>query len=659
MEIAKKRKELERQEREVQSAKEKLNKRSDELDNKTDEELCKANDEIPQSESSKIEAHVNTSEIQNPSRIKKYKNRSHIKLQLPAKDFTVNGQLERIRIPIFSGNKMDFQRWNAAVMSCVDLTSSPPQFKMLRFEACLTGEAGDTIKGIGLLPKACEAAKARLLHKYSGSRRQVQSHLEELKKLKPIRENNAKLELFADVLERAVITLKENGSESDLEGGTLHKIILEKIPERLLRQYYRWLREKQQEESLETLKDWVSKEAEYQIQAAEIRNGISACPRVTTRKMRTERNARSFFSSVNGIKNHRKCLVCAGLHPIWKCEAFKQLSNEDKWRIAKETGLCYRCLGDNHLERSCPRSRQCDAKGCRETHHYLLHFEGSPINQSRLRVDARPYLHPPTMPFSNRETANGAALLTTEGNAAIRSVTMETVGQQESQQEVALRTIPIILKNGNRRLLGQCLLDEGSDTTYVNEDVVEVLDLTSEKERITVIANDKSISFMSGTFKIGLESADGRVDREVTAQTSEQIFGGLKPVNWLKIKQNWSQLRSIPFPKLATPNQIDVLLGADHFELMYSMKEVMGHPNEPYARLYPLGWTAVGKVKALEETDSHYTGCHHTFRLQMEPNRIVSAENGNVELNRLLKRFWDLESIGIVPTNLQLTPENK
>ena len=115
--------------------------------------------------------------------------------------------------------------------------------------------------------------------------------------------------------------------------------------------------------------------------------------------------------------------------------------------------------------------------GCGETHHYLLHFQKSPINQSRLRVDARPYVHPPTTPFSNRETANGLA----EGNAAIRSVTMETVGQQESQQEVALRTIPIILKNGNRRLLVNCLLDKASDTTYVNEDVVEELGLTGEK----------------------------------------------------------------------------------------------------------------------------------------------------------------------------------
>ena len=88
-------------------------------------------------------------------------------------------------------------------------------------------------------------------------------------------------------------------------------------------------------------------------------------------------------------------------------------------------------------------------------------------------------------------------------------------GNQEREQEVALRTVPIILKNGNRRVTVNCLLDEGSDTTYVNEDVINELGLTGEKEPITVkVANDQTIRFMSGTLEIGLESTDGRVDKD-------------------------------------------------------------------------------------------------------------------------------------------------
>ena len=43
----------------------------------------------------------------------------------------------------------------------------------------------------------------------------------------------------------------------------------------------------------------------------------------------------------------------------------------------------------------------------------------------------------------------------------------------------------------------------------------------------------------------------------------------------------------------------------------------------------------------------------------MEPNHINSVENENFPLNSLLKRFWDLESIGILPTYPQMTSENK
>ena len=139
-----------------------------------------------------------------------------------------------------------------------------------------------------------------------------------------------------------------------------------------------------------------------------------------------------------------------------------------------------------------------------------------------------------------------------------------------------------------------CLLDEGSNTTYINEEVVNELGLTGAKERIEVkVANDQTISFMSNTFTIGVESTNGRVNTEIVAKTSEKICGGMKErsVEELTTKQNWNHLKEIPFPTSAKGNQIDVLFGADHYELMYSMKEIVGNKNEPVARLFPLGWT--------------------------------------------------------------------
>ena len=72
---------------------------------------------------------------------------AHTNAQQGASD--PNNQLEQIRNPIFSGDKMKFQQWFAAFSTCVDKTSLAPQFKMLRLEGCLCGEAAETIKGVG------------------------------------------------------------------------------------------------------------------------------------------------------------------------------------------------------------------------------------------------------------------------------------------------------------------------------------------------------------------------------------------------------------------------------------------------------------------------------------------------------------------------------
>ena len=51
-----------------------------------------------------------------------------------------NNQLERIRIPKFEGNKLEFQQWYTAFISFVDETAMTAQFKMPRLEACLGGK---------------------------------------------------------------------------------------------------------------------------------------------------------------------------------------------------------------------------------------------------------------------------------------------------------------------------------------------------------------------------------------------------------------------------------------------------------------------------------------------------------------------------------------
>lgn len=232
-EIEQNREQIQRQEKELHAVNEELNKRRQELEDEIDGESGLQKDFFEEyhplpmqqetsAKSQQLEQEVKTSKKTTMEYVQSAKtpppetSKLHCSRNPPNTDFAtenheMQGQLERIRIPIFSGNKMDFQCWNAAFTSYVDMTSLSLQFKMLRLEACLAGEAANTLKGLGYSLEAYTVAKARLFRKYGGSRRQIQSHLEELKKLQPIQDNNAKeLETFADVLEQAVITLKEN-----------------------------------------------------------------------------------------------------------------------------------------------------------------------------------------------------------------------------------------------------------------------------------------------------------------------------------------------------------------------------------------------------------------------------------------------------------------
>ena len=126
-------------------------------------------------------------------------------------------------------------------------------------------------------------------------------------------------------------------------------------------------------------------------------------------------------------------------------------------------GLCYRCLGDDHLGSACKWNRECRIDGCRESHHRLLHGQKTRNTNQRQGKQS---------PLSNNQTTQtrtggssnqvsgqggvnptidqpqtGVSGLSMEGEANTGLATLETVTEHE-MESVALRTVPIILKNG-------------------------------------------------------------------------------------------------------------------------------------------------------------------------------------------------------------------
>lgn len=149
-------------------------------------------------------------------------------------------QLKRVQIPIFSGDKRNYQCWKAAFLACIDSAPATAEYKMLNLRQYLSGEALKAIENLGYSATAYEAAKDRLERKYGGKRRQIAIYLEDLEQFRNLRPGNAKdLEQFADLLEIAVINLKEAGQHYELGADSLYTKLQRKLPQSMLARYHR------------------------------------------------------------------------------------------------------------------------------------------------------------------------------------------------------------------------------------------------------------------------------------------------------------------------------------------------------------------------------------------------------------------------------------
>ena len=160
----------------------------------------------------------------------------------------------------------------------MDETDEPAKYKMIRLKSCLEGKAEEAISRLWFSKEAYEEAKNTLKRRFGGERWQLENYLKEIKKIRPLQEGNIQeLEKFADILVSTVITLREHNRESELEPGSLlFSLVVEKIPNTMLSRYFRWAFESHRLESLQTLRDWMVGESEYQIKATESTEGLGA-----------------------------------------------------------------------------------------------------------------------------------------------------------------------------------------------------------------------------------------------------------------------------------------------------------------------------------------------------------------------------------------------
>ena len=285
------------------------------------------------------------------------------------------------------------------------------------------------------------------------------------------------------------------------------------------------------------------------------------------------KNQRTFFGESRKDRSVQKmpCHVCGRQHAFWRCRKFAQKNPTERWNIAKRAQLCYRCFADGHYGKICPNSRTCGKNGCHEIYHRLLHQHDRSVETLEPTSNARNQTEPERVDADQKEqraerdnlSADQAASVT-EGKEQQHAQQTTMMTQNNSTADsIALRTAPIILRNGDRSLKVNALLDEASTKTYVNADVAAELGLQGKTENVTVnVLNSQIETSETKPVNFELLSVDCKVNMNVTAYTANRVTGDMTVIDWNEYRSKWPYLRKINFPLPAKKQVVRIVFDA-------------------------------------------------------------------------------------------------
>ncbi|XP_068757681.1 uncharacterized protein [Montipora capricornis] len=211
--------------------------------------------------------------------------------------------------------------------------------------------------------------------------------------------------------------------------------------------------------------------------------------------------------------------------------------------------------------------------------------------------------------------------------------------------KVILQTMPAVMcgSHGCSKVV-QCFLDPGSQTSFVRQSIVQELGLDGKSVRIAVSGFGGKSDKETLRKKIAFTVAP--VDKPGKAQCIEALTAPVicRPAEAVDIHPaKWLHLQGITFPEEFPrgEREIDVLIGLDFYYSFVTRDIVRGGSNEPVAVRTSLGWVFCGP------TGGHGQECTVSMNIQ------IGIEE---QLNEKLQKFWNLESIGIKPTESPASP---
>ncbi|XP_043209021.1 uncharacterized protein LOC122374380 [Amphibalanus amphitrite] len=283
------------------------------------------------------------------------------------------------------------------------------------------------------------------------------------------------------------------------------------------------------------------------------------------------------------------CFYCSKPHWIARCDSFRGLSVEERWRWTKANECCLRCLSTEHKTTACHRMQSCGIEGCQDEHHRLLHRPAAGKAQMvGVLSDGRKYA---TM---------------------MKTVTIDVTGPSKTRRCVAY-------------------LDEGSSVTLMSQALADEIGCQGRQQclRMKTMSGISDQEAMLVDVKVG-NVKTGKIHQLNDVFVISTLELDKNPVPMKTMERKFHLVKQLNLPDIDEEPQI--LIGLDNAELISTRELLRTTKNGPILQRTELGWTVTGRV--VTATD-----------VSRQSVQFI-REGVSRELDDLVKSTWTTESFG-------------
>ena len=525
---------------------------------------------------------------------------------------SVTVKLPKLQLRHFSG---DLTKWTSFWQSFqVSVDRNPDLSDVEKFNylsSLLEGVAGEAIAGLSLTEENYAAAVTTLKKRFGSTQQIVSKHMEALLQIEPVTnsQNVKALRRLFDTISSHMRSLASLKIEEDSYGNLLCPVLVNKIPA-----------------DMQLLISRKIPEAEWKLQSlmTAIEEEITARERLGQLKVPRRGNDGRQGSNAHVLINNNPhtgdvaCCYCDQSHSPTECTKVTQV--EARRQLLLKTGRCFSCLRRGHLSKKCKSSSRCQE--CQGRHHSSI--------CSKIRS--------PPDPKKQDSSLNPDA----PGFEPVKSTTLLVNGCKPVLLQTASATVFNPHDLGTSTKL-RFVLDNGSQRSYLTRHAKDTLHLRTIKQQELAIA------------AFGSRRAEPRLCDQVQVQVQTKS-GEHIDVNLFVVPRICEPLAEQPLEKclevyphlcgldladnpMVENHGIDMLIGSD-FYWRFVTGEILRGKEGPVGINTSLGWVLTGPtdfVSSQESTVNLITT--HTLR--------VDSEISNKMLDTTLKKFWELESLGI------------